>query len=81
MRIYKIKSEFGYWLMSMDASQASAPIRFSGLNPDLDWEQTPYQTADAQHSPQQAADLLAAYLGDEYGDLAEEIESVTEIEA
>ena len=81
MRTYRIESEFGSWLMQMDPAQASAPIRTSGISDAPSWQHTPYQTADAQHSPQRAAELLANYFGDETGELAETIESVEVVEA
>ena len=47
--------------MSADLVQATGGIEANFHGGDGDWQITPYQTADARHSPVRAAELVAEY--------------------
>ena len=78
MFIYLVTSDQARWYLRMDASQSSAPIDWRDSLAG-NWTRSPFQSADAQHSPRQAAELLANYFGDQVGELAETVENVEEI--
>ena len=61
----------------MDPSQAAAPI--IAIGGDDEPVGTPHQTATARHSPSEAAELVADYLGMRAE--GDEITEVTEVEA
>lgn len=52
--------------MDADMSDASAPIsaNFHDAKSDSDWQPTPYQTADARHDIERAAQLVAEYFSE-----------------
>lgn len=60
--------------MAADLVQASAPISANFHGPD-DWQNTPFQTADARHDETRAAELVAEYFSTGDDDCTE-VESV-----
>ena len=69
------------FLMSADTARAESPISANwhyDEDPD-DWQGTPYQCADATHSAEAAADLVAYYFAVEDGD-CDTVATVTEQE-
>lgn len=65
------------WTLRGDFAQASAPIQSVTVDRDGESvETTPYQTADARHSPARAAELLVRYWAAQSGDDMGDVESV-----
>lgn len=62
MTIYRVTLEDGQtFLMSANMTEASAPISANFHGGDDSWQDTPYQTADARHNANIAAELVAEY--------------------
>lgn len=71
MATYKVTLKDGQkFVFSANLVEASAPIsvNFHDSDDDNDWQPTPYQTADARHSPRRAAKLLAAHFATDEDD-------------
>ena len=85
MTIYLVTLEDGEtFLMQADLSRAEAPLRacwhpYGEEQDDWDWQNTPYQTADACHGDVSAAELIAQYFSESEDD-CETVESVKERE-
>ena len=70
MTIYKVTLDDGQvFHMSGNFAEASANIKANWFPDDEDaeshWHSTPYQTADARHSPMRGAELVAKYFAEE----------------
>lgn len=79
MTIFIVKLDDGSkFEMSADLVQASAPISANFHGGDDDWQNTPYQTADARHDEDAAAKLVNDYF--RAADDDSEVETVTRTE-
>jgi hypothetical protein len=81
MTVYRVTLADGQrFVMSGNFAQAAAPITVNFHDPrdENDWQVTPYQTADARHSPDRAAELLAEHFSTGDDDCTE-VESVEEV--
>ncbi len=84
MAVYRVTLVDGsIFLMSGNMEQASAGIQVNWHDTAYDrsggWQSTPYQTADARHSPYDAAQLVAEYFKSGPDD-CEEVEDVEKID-
>lgn len=80
MTEYKVTLDDGQtFLFSGNMTEANAPIRvnFHDWENEADWQQTPFQTADARHYPVRAAELLAEYFASD----ADDCTDISSIEA